>query len=301
MKTQLLECICLLLLLLLCAIITCTLASGIIRSHTEMLGGAEMQDCKLGGAETQDCNLGGTKIQDSKLGSSKFANKFPQFVCKMSRRIPGSIDYSLLESAGEVTTYSSLMPWHVPSVQKALRTEFHNTSPIIVDATAHIGADSANFLKIFPGAKITAIEIDNEIAKITKRNLERIAIVTGSAPPTVISTDGLAYIDALSQVPDFVYIDPPWGGSNYKSADKRRMRLELSGVHLPAVICTTLKKAHAVVVKLPRETDLKWFESEVATDCETKYSVTEHAICDERRGNCAQYPSYWLLFFKNID
>ena len=213
------------------------------------------------------------------------------------------IDYSLLEVAkGGSSIYSSLMPWHVLSVQNVMRKEFNTVHPkTIVDATAHIGVDTVNFMKLFPKSMITAIEIDTETAAIARRNLARVARTLGQEAPHVLSTNGWMYIQGLkaSTAPDMLYLDPPWGGGGTGAAGRRH--LQLGGETLPSVIAHTLKAGvKTTLVKLPRETNLVAFDARVRAALNSDFVSNHHAVCDARwpKAACRHRPGYWLVFYR---
>lgn len=228
-----------------------------------------------------------------------FSQPFPKDVIDFPQ---WQIDYSLLEVANKgVSIYSSLMPWHVQSLQQALRREFKTSPESIVDATAHIGVDTVNFMKMFPRCNITAIEIDPDTAAIARRNLTRVARTLNIEPPNVVSTNGWIFIQGLkaSTAPAVLYLDPPWGGGGTGAAGRRH--LQLGGETLPSVIARTLKiGVGTTVVKLPRETNLVAFDARVRASLNRDFTSTHHAVCDARwpRAACRHRPGYWLVFYR---
>jgi hypothetical protein len=198
-------------------------------------------------------SVGAKPLQPQGLAVSRFP---PSIL-----RVEGSaLDFGLFETKGAVSLYSSLMPWHLPDVDVALRAEFPGPPPrAIIDATAHIGVDSANFLRIFPRAKVTAIEIDPSVARVLRRNAARIA--ARYAQPgggiEVVEGDSLAYLRRVAKPVDLIFLDPPWGGPGVHSP------LDLSGEPLPKVVAELLRAARVIVVKLPRWTDLDAFDTTV--------------------------------------
>ena len=214
------------------------------------------------------------------------------------------IDYSLLEVADKgVSIYSSLMPWHVQSVQQVMRREFKTSPKTLVDATAHIGVDTVNFMKLFPKCKITAFEIDADTAAVARRNLARVARTLNVDPPDVVSTNSWMYIQGLkpSTAPTVLYLDPPWGGGGTGAAGRRH--LQLGGETLPSVIARTLRSGiNTVVVKLPRETNLVAFDARVRASMRVDFTSTHHAVCDARwpKAACRHRPGYWLVFYRRL-
>jgi hypothetical protein len=228
---------------------------------------------------------------------------FPPSILRAARAEGSTLDFGLFETKGNVSLYSSLMPWHVPDVDAALRAEFPDAEPrTIIDATAHIGVDAANFLKVFPRARVTAVEIDPDVARILRKNAAR-AVRRFAQPPgglEVVEGDSLAYLRGLAEraeaePADLVFLDPPWGGPG------ERRPLDLSGAPLPGVVAELLRgarpTARAVLVKLPRWTDLDAFEAAVGRPA-TRYPVRDHRRRESADVASPPKTSYWLLGFR---
>jgi len=229
---------------------------------------------------------------------------FPLHVIDWSRRVPNSADYSKLEMApGErVTLYSSLMPWHVASTQKVLKRIFRSGAPAsITDASAHIGADAVNFLRVFPRAKLTAVEIDPAVSTIAKRNLVYASRSPTTPTPTVITGDGAAHIESGSPT-DMLYLDPPWGGAGAaeRQNDYDDQHMQLGGRSVPDLVALALQRGFGtVVIKLPRESSTAAFTKTVRDTSQSAVSCHAYAICDARRtrpgASCDRAAAYWLV------
>jgi hypothetical protein len=217
--------------------------------------------------------------------------RFPKKVRASARAHPewGALDYNLFEAApGKLSWYSSLLPWHVPDVDRALRAEFPTEPPrTITDATAHIGADSANFLKVFPGATVTAVEVDPAIGAILRRNAARVTKTLGvpSGRFRVVVADARDYFrDPARVFDDLVYFDPPW--------QTGREVLRLGRLRLSTVVADVLRRgARVALVKLPRESDLDAFDRAVGI-ASNRYPVYNAAHGDRA------VPSYHLLVYR---
>jgi predicted RNA methylase len=193
-------------------------------------------------------------ITDSRLSDSQIINRFPTYITDQPIG-----NYSQFEIApGKVSIYSSLMPWHIPDMNAAICAEVARISPTwtpstILDLTAHIGADSANFMKLFPYAKITSVEIDPSIAAILKRNMDNIS--TTKSNNEVINDDARNVIkDYIStgKPADIIFIDPPWLGS--RDIPKLGGESLIDYVKMLGQI-----KTEIILVKLPRESDYNKF------------------------------------------
>jgi hypothetical protein len=215
--------------------------------------------------------------------------QFPAGVRLAARAHPewGAVDYDLFEVApGDVSAYSSMMPWHAPDLGKALRAELPDPPRTITDATAHVGGDSAFFLKVFPSAAVTAVEVRPAVAAVLRRNARRITRAL-SLPPSrlrVVVADARDFLARGGGVSELVFFDPPWAGS-------RGVPL-LGDTPLAGHVAAALRSgARAVLVKLPREVDLDAFEAEVGLE------ATRHPIRDARVNKSGKL-SYWLLAFR---
>ena len=118
------------------------------------------------------------------------------------------------------------MPWHISQVTAAVKAEIDLPSiHTFIDASAHIGCDTALFAELLPKAKVFAIEIDPETFSCLKGNISRL-------PPQINERIQLLHGDTVSVLPPLltkegstgrvVYFDPPWG-DEYK--EEKALRL----------------------------------------------------------------------------
>lgn len=114
----------------------------------------------------------------------------------------------------------------------------------ITDATSNVGGNTISFfMKGF--GRVNAVEIDKLTCDILKNNLT----VYGYSTNNVYCTDYLDIYLKLTQ--DVVFIDPPWGGPDYKKA--KVLDLFLGKTNL-IDICYDLmdkSKTKMIVMKLP--------------------------------------------------
>jgi hypothetical protein len=218
--------------------------------------------------------------------------RFPRAVSVASRAAADVPDYSLFEVApGRVSFYSSLMPWHVPDVDHAFR-DFYAAEPpprSIVDATAHIGADSVNFMKLFPTAALTSVEIDPTVAAILKKNVSFFAAkIKKRPPPRVVCADAAAYC-LSAPASDMAYLDPPWESERWRAEGP-----SLGDEPLGPFVHKLLKNGtRAVFVKLPRDADLDAFDASVGL-VGARYPVRDGRPDRLDRAG----PSYWLMAYR---
>ena len=127
----------------------------------------------------------------------------------------------------------------------------YNNSPkdiTIIDSTACIGGDSITFCNYF--GIVIPIEIDEEryrqlIHNLNLYNLNNAYPVLGNC---------IDIIPDIQRKIDVVYIDPPWGGSDYKK--KEKLKLKLGDNDLDQMIKYLLSNSiKLVVIKLPKNYD----------------------------------------------
>ena len=175
-----------------------------------------------------------------------------------------------------ISVYSTT-PWKEANcISKTIMNFFRSSKnekqklPIITDATANIGGNTVSFhLYGFPC--VNAVEMDPLTCEILKHNLQVYKLPTNN----VYCCDYLSIYKNLTQ--DVVFLDPPWGGPDYKKAKSLDLYLGkksdsclegkksdscLEGEH-PSVniidICVELFTNHRVtliVLKLPTNYNL---------------------------------------------
>jgi len=137
----------------------------------------------------------------------------------------------------------------------------------IVDATAHIGCDTCNFAWLYPGAEITAIEVDPVVHKVLLGNIAQLKRIISRAvvpPVRVVNADCLEFLKELASPVDLVYFDPPWGPDWHKTRDTPLHSLNIGGRSLARVAAETrATSATTVVVKIPGNLDVNCFIADV--------------------------------------
>ena len=150
----------------------------------------------------------------------------------------GRYSISLPKDAEIIT---SLIDYHIKKMQLSIE------NLIITDSTAGIGGNSISFSKKFKF--VNSIEIDKKRFSFLRNNIDFYNLENIN----LINTDYLKIMENMIQ--DIVFMDPPWGGRNYKK--KNKLKLKLSGTPLEN-ICQKLKKfCKLVVLKLPLNYDLE--------------------------------------------
>jgi predicted RNA methylase len=113
---------------------------------------------------------------------------------------------------------------------------------VVTDATACIGGNTVFFEKDFK--VVIAIEKDSDNFKILKRNT------------TKSINYNCSYNDIMYTIQqDLIFIDPPWGGSNYKKEDN--VKLMLDNVNVLEIIDNLYHFTRFVALKVPNNFDIE--------------------------------------------
>jgi 16S rRNA G966 N2-methylase RsmD len=119
----------------------------------------------------------------------------------------------------------------------------------ITDATACIGGSAYSFSQVFE--KVYAIELDSTRFKHMVHNFEQLNCKNVHC----INGDALNEVKSIHQ--DVIFIDPPWGGPEYKA--KAKLTLYLSGVNIAEACIAYSKTIPYVVLKVPTNFDESTF------------------------------------------
>jgi nucleoid DNA-binding protein/16S rRNA G966 N2-methylase RsmD len=114
----------------------------------------------------------------------------------------------------------------------------------ILDLTACVGGNTISFSKLFK--KVNSVELDNERFKMLKNNIKLLDITNINT----FNEDALNIIDKLDLKQDVIFLDPPWGGTNYK--EEKNLHLFLGKVDVQDFIkFKLLDKSEWVIMKVP--------------------------------------------------
>jgi 16S rRNA G966 N2-methylase RsmD len=154
------------------------------------------------------------------------------------------IDFSKLEIT-EVGSYSITRRRDAERIMNILKNKFQDISNLsITDSTACIGGDTINFALHFKS--VTSIELEEQNFKCLKNNVE------------VYNFNNVKLHHGDSTVlfnwnTDILYIDPPWGGKDYKN--QKNIDLFLSkNIRIDKWIEEILKRKNRpsfIILKLP--------------------------------------------------
>jgi 16S rRNA G966 N2-methylase RsmD len=165
---------------------------------------------------------------------------------------PG-LDFSQLRLTN-ISLYSTT-PWKEANfISRAIVNFYKSEHPTIkidnpenltiTDCTANVGGNTISFY--LNGIKnVNAVEIDAVTCNLLKQNLRAYKLPTDG----VHCCDYLSIYKNLTQ--DVVFLDPPWGGPDYKKATI--LDLFLGQTNIIDICCQlmTEKKASLIVLKLP--------------------------------------------------
>lgn len=161
----------------------------------------------------------------------EMATKISQFVLK------------LFAPSKDDTTFDSSIEEHEDS---KMPIEGDQKYPLAVtDGTACVGGNVLSFCDYF--AHVNAVENDTTRVQMLRHNLQVLQ-------KTNVTCMHANYLDVMLQLKqDVVFLDPPWGGPEYKDLEK--VDLFLGGLPLHE-ICTRLQdSAKCIVLKVPSNFD----------------------------------------------
>jgi 16S rRNA G966 N2-methylase RsmD len=124
----------------------------------------------------------------------------------------------------------------------------------IVDMTAGCGGNMISFIKYFKF--VVGIEFDNVRYKILKDNLQKYS----KKNYQLLCGDATKYSLNTNNKNDVYFIDPPWGGPDYKN--NPNIQLYLSNIKIEDFILT-LPKDKLIVLKLPFNYNIDVFKNNI--------------------------------------
>jgi 16S rRNA G966 N2-methylase RsmD len=164
----------------------------------------------------------------------------------------------------EEALYSVTDQYTADKISKEVKKLFPDIQTI-TDATACIGGNTYSFSKYFE--TVHAIELDILKYEYLAYNLS----VLETSNVTLWNGDSLSILPKLQQ--DIIFIDPPWGGPNYK--EKKQIDLYLSDIELSEV-CRMIKPySKYIALKVPTNFDLDKFTERTNTYMVQVYKNTE--------------------------
>lgn len=133
---------------------------------------------------------------------------------------------------------------------------------IITDATAGLGGNTISFSNNF--YKVNSIEICKKRFEMLKNNMK----IYNFKNLILYNDNFVNIIDNLKQ--DVVFIDPPWGGPDYKL--KKKVNININNIELYKIVNNLFGKCKIVCLKLPKNFNVENFVSNV------DYSVYKYNV-----------------------
>ena len=165
----------------------------------------------------------------------------------------------------------------------------------IIDYTAGVGGNILSFGKYFKS--IYAIEIDELRADYLKNNIG----VYGYKNITVVNKCAIEFnnIDLITLNPNVVFVDPPWGGSNYKNNEN--LTLSLGNVQMEELVVDIVKKFsehYTKIVELnPKEKNNNYNNKFIILKLPKNYNI-EHFYNHIKSNN--NFPNYNICLYLYI-
>lgn len=125
----------------------------------------------------------------------------------------------------------------------------------MVDATAGVGGDTFSFANDFQN--VISIELNSDRCELLKHNVNQYDYKN----VTILNGDSTIIIPKLNII-DTIYVDPPWGGKEYKLKDN--LRLSIGSLTIEDFIINCFNKditncfPKVVALKLPKNYDIKF-------------------------------------------
>ncbi len=138
--------------------------------------------------------------------------------------------------------WSITHPKEAEYISNKIKDIMETTNISILDMTTGCGGNMISFLKIFK--HVTGVEINKERFEILKKNLNKYDYHNYS----IINDDCINVINISNNIYDVYFIDPPWGGPEYKKLDN--IQLYLSNIKLEDVI-NMIPKNKLIILKIP--------------------------------------------------
>lgn len=126
---------------------------------------------------------------------------------------------------------------------------------IVTDMTACIGGNAISFGKTFK--HVNVIEICKERYKYLKYNMNLYNLKNIS----YYNDNCLNIINTENLEQDYIFIDPAWGGRNYKYKDK--LDLYLSGINLYNICNNLYGKSKLISLKVPNNFNIEKFKKKI--------------------------------------
>ena len=165
-----------------------------------------------------------------------------------------NINYNILK-IDDIGKYSITLPKKADTISELIKKYCNITGRqiIITDATAGVGGNVLSFCKY--NYIVNAVEIDNERFHYLKHNIKEYKY------DNMITLYNDNYINIFENlVQDVIFIDPPWGGLDYKKTEDITLKLGDIEIEELCNIINNKKLAKLTVLKLPFNYNLNYIK-----------------------------------------
>ena len=198
------------------------------------------------------------KLDDNSANSEIIKSWFPQDAPNKNlfQVVKESI-YSI--SRSDVSERLSQEILNIMYDTKATATlEEYGRKLIITDASANVGGNTLNFAKHFK--HVNAVEINPVTCQALQNNID---VYKGFdkdySIPSNVKVYCTSYIDIYNDLKqDIVFMDPPWGGIDYR--EQKNIMLKLGKLPVYAILNNMRRPPALAVIKCPRNFDFGRFK-----------------------------------------
>jgi 16S rRNA G966 N2-methylase RsmD len=165
---------------------------------------------------------------------------------------------------------------HADKITEIIKYHLYNLDKCVIsDATAGVGGNTISFG--INCQKVHAIELDKTRSEYLQNNID-----VYNLNNVQIYNDDCTTVLSKIHDHDVIFIDPPWGGSNYKKYEL--LRLKLSNIPIES-ICNTLlnhnfmmKTPSLIIFKLPSNYDIRYFKNNVDSNSIYYYDLKKMIV-----------------------
>jgi 16S rRNA G966 N2-methylase RsmD len=153
----------------------------------------------------------------------------------------------------DVGKYSISKPYAVEKITNIIKKNINPTNLTITDGFACIGGDTLGFSQIFKN--VNSNELDEKRFDYLKHNMD----IFKRSNITFYNRDYFELVKELKQ--DVIYLDPPWGGIDYKNVEKMKIVIGEKKLEDLCRIIINEKLCKLLILKLPFNYDLDELKS----------------------------------------
>ena len=154
-----------------------------------------------------------------------------------------------------------------------LKTDKKNIT--ILDATGNVGGDSITFGLSNKVKKVITTELNPENFKCLMNNIK---VYKLEKKIEIYNVDFIKFYKILKKKVDVIYIDPPWGGPDYKK--KSKINLFLSNISIGKIVNDIIKQkvTDNIFIKIPFNFNITKFLFETGLKNLDLYSISNSSV-----------------------